>query len=147
MRKKSFFVVLLAAVLVTIALVPQLFAKDAKSAGPLSGTWQITHRPVNDAGVPCPFLPESLIFFDDSSLGMSNIPGMHMAYKTKLTADEKKAFEKRSEEYKGKSLLLVKPNPKMDWLSTPMVYIYSVAGDVLSLTPQGWETATFQRVK
>jgi hypothetical protein len=147
MRKKSFFVVLLAAVVLTLALVPQLFAKEAKSAGSLSGTWKITHRPVNDAGVPCPFLPESMNFFDDGTLGMSNIPGMHMPYKIKLTADEKKALEKRSEGYKGKSVLLVKPNPNMDWLSTPMAYIYSINGDVLSLTPQGWETATFQRVK
>jgi len=147
MRKKTFFVVLLAAVLLSIALVPQLFAKEAKSAGSLAGAWQITHRPVNEAGVPCPFLPESINFLGDGSLEMSNIPGMRLPYKTKLTADEKKALDKRSDEYKGKSLLLVKPNPQMDWLNTPMVYIYSVAGDVLSLTPQGWETATFQRVK
>jgi hypothetical protein len=147
MRKKTFFVVLLAAALLSIALVPQLFAKEANPANPLSGAWKITHRPVNDAGVPCPFLPEAMNFLGDGSLEMSNIPGMHMPYKTKLTADEKKALEKRSEEYKGKSVLLVKPNPKMEWLNTPMVYIYSVAGDVLSLTPQGWETATFQRVK
>ena len=147
MHKNSFLTFLLVALMLSISLVPQLFAKDAKPASQLSGNWKITHRPVNEAGVPCPFLPESMIFFEDGTLGMSNIPGMHMPYKTKLTADEKKAFEKRSEEYQGKTLLLVKPNPRMDWLSTPMVYIYSVAGDVLSLTPQGWETATFQRVK
>jgi hypothetical protein len=80
-------------------------------------------------------------------LVMSNFPGMKMAYKTDLTADEKTALAKRSDSYIGKQLLLIKPNPRIEWSNTPMVYIYSVMKDVLTLNVVGWETATFKRVK
>jgi len=72
---------------------------------------------------------------------------MHLPYKTELTADEQQALAKRSEGFKGKQLLLVKPNPRMDWRTTPMVYIYTVNKNDMTLTVQGWETATFKRVK
>ena len=133
--------------MLSISFVPQAFAKEVKSADPLLGSWKISQRPVNAAGVPCPFLPDSIQFLKDRSLVMSNVPGLHMPYKTELTAAERQAFEERSAEYQGKSLLLVKPNPKMEWLSTPMVYIYSISKDELLLTAQGWEQATFKRVK
>ena len=147
MRRTSLAVSLLVACMLLFPLAPGGFAQGADQAAALLGTWKITHRPVNEAGVPCPFLPESLQFFKDHSLVMSNFPGAHMPYKTDLTAAERAALEKRSGDYQGKALLLVKPNPAMDWSVTPMVYAYSVAKGKLSLTPQGWESATFQKVK
>ena len=147
MRRNSFAVLLLVALMLSITLVPQAFSKEKSPANPLSGVWKITHRPVNAAGVPCPFLPDSIEFFNNQSLIMSNVPGMRMPYKTALTAAEMQAFEKKSEGYKGKSLLLVKPNPRMEWLATPMVYIYSLTKGELILTAQGWEPATFKRLK
>lgn len=147
MFRYPFVIMLLAAIILSFSPVRQSFSKEAASAGLLLGTWEITHRPVDAAGKPCPFLPETIAFFNDQSVLMSNVPGMHLPYKTELTAEEMGALEKRSEGFKGKSLLLVKPNPRMDWRSTPMVYIYSISKNELALTVQGWETATFKRVK
>ena len=147
MRRNSLVALLLLVGMLLVSLVPQAFAKEAKPASPLLGTWKITHRPVNEAGVPCPFLPETIQLFSDQTLVMSNFPGAHLPYKTELTAAETQAFETRSEGYKGKSLLLVKPNPQMDWSSTPMAYVYSVSKNELLLTAQGWDSATFTRVK
>jgi hypothetical protein len=140
-------ILLLSVVTLSFSPVRLAFANEANSDVLLLGKWKITHRPVNAAGKPCPFLPETIEFFKDQSLIMSNVPGMHLPYKTDLTTDEMQALEKRSEGFKGKRLLLVKPTPRMDWRSTPMVYIFSVTRDGLSLTVQGWETATFKRVK
>jgi hypothetical protein len=147
MRRNGVVVSLLVALMLSISLVPLAFSQDAKPAGPLVGSWKITHRPVNDAGKPCPFLPDSIEISKDQTLVMSNVPSMHMPFKTDLTQAETQAFEARSESFKGKSLLLIKPNPKMDWRSTPMVYIYSISKDGLMLTAQGWEPATYKRVK
>ena len=140
-------VMLLSIALFSFTPARQACAKDAAPGAQLLGKWQITHRPVNAAGKPCPFLPETIEFFKDQSLIMSNVPGTHLPYKTRLTAAETQALVKRSEGFKGKTLLLVKPTPRMDWQSTPMVYIYTVTGDGLTLTVQGWDTATFKRVK
>jgi hypothetical protein len=140
--------ILLAAVtMLSLATVPQTFARTSAAGGPLVGVWQITHRPVDAAGKPCPFLPESIKVIDGQTLTMSNVPNMQLPYKTDLTAGERQALEQRSELFKGKKLLLVKPNPRMDWRATPMVYIYTISKDVLTLTVQGWETATFKRAK
>jgi hypothetical protein len=148
MRRNKFVVLLLIASMLLISLASLSFAKEKEAASPLLGTWKITHRPLNDAGVPCPFLPESMQFFKDQTLVMSNFPGgVHLPYKTDLSPAEKQAFEKKSESFKGKSLLLVKPNPNMDWTTTPMVYIYSVNKNELTLTATGWEPATFRRAK
>jgi hypothetical protein len=143
MRRNNLAVLLLVAGMLLVSFIPSAFSQQAT---PLSGTWNITHRPVDQAGVPCPFLPESIQFFNDQTLVMSNFPGRPMPFKTELSAAEKKAFEARSEVYRGKSLLLVKPNPQMDWTATPMVYLYSVSNNV-HLTAQGWEPATFKRAK
>lgn len=140
-------IILFASALLLFSPARPLFAQGPDNAGLLTGTWKMTHRPVDASGKPCPFLPESIQFFKDGTLVMSNMQGMHMPYKTDVTADERQALDKRSEEFKGKSLLLVKPNPRMNWLNTPMVYMYSVTRNELSLAIQGWETATFKRVK
>lgn len=147
MPRFSGIMLFLAVTMLSFSPVQQAFSKEVKSGGPLLGKWKITHRPVNAAGKPCPFLPETIEFFKDRTLIMSNLPGKHLPYKIELTADEMQAFEKRSEGFKGKSLLLVKPSPRMDWQSTPMVYIYEITREGLFLTIQGWETATFKRVK
>jgi hypothetical protein len=147
MLKKSFFAFLLVAVTLSFSPVRQACAAEAKPSAALLGSWKITHRPVDQAGKPCPFLPESIEFFQDQTLTMSNIPGRHLPYKTELTAPERRMLEARKESYKGKELLLIKPNPKMDWSSTPMVYVYSVTKDGLALTAEGWEPSTFKRVK
>ena len=146
MLRNKLAALLLAAAVLAVVAVPQLFAKE-NTAAQLIGNWEITHRPVDASGTPCPFLPESIEFYKDQTLVMSNLPGRPLPYKTELTAGETKAFEARSEGYKGKTLLLVKPVPQMDWLSTPMVYVYSVTKDGLNLTADGWEAATFKRIK
>jgi hypothetical protein len=147
MRRIMFMVLLTATAMFLFSPVRQALSKETGSAGPLIGKWKITHRPVDAAGKPCPFLPETMEISKNNTIVMSNVPGMKMPYKTELTAEEVEAFAKKSEIYKGKQLLLVKPNPRMDWLSTPMVYIYSITKGVLSINVKGWETATFKRVK
>jgi len=147
MFRISGVIVLLTVVMLSFSPVRQALAKETITDGQLLGKWKITHRPVNAAGQPCPFLPETIEFFKDQSLIMSNVPGTHLPYKTQLTAEETQALVKRSAGFKGKSLLLVKPTPRMDWRSTPMVYIYAVSADGLTLTVQGWDTAKFKRVK
>lgn len=147
MRTPLLAVLLLAATLLSCAAIRPASAKEAPANTQLLGTWKITHRPVDAAGTPCPFLPETMQLFKDQTLIMSNVPNMHLPYKTELAAEETEALEKRSETFKGKKILLVKPNPRMDWRATPMVYIYTVTGNELTLTVQGWETATFKRVK
>jgi len=144
MFRNSLVALLLVAIVLTVIPAQQSFAKE-NAPGQLLGTWKITHRSVDKAGTPCPFLPDSLEFFKDQTLIMSNLPGRFLPYKTELTAAETKAFEAKG--FKGKNMLLVKPVLQMDWLSTPMVYSYSLTKDALSLTAQGWEPATFKRVK
>lgn len=147
MRKNSFVVSLLVALMLSISLAPQAFPKQANPVGPLVGAWKITHRPVDTKGKPCPFLPDTMEISKDQFLVMSNLPNMRLPYKTDLTAAETQAFEARSADFKGKSLLLIKPNPKMDWRSTPMVYVYSITKEGMTLTAQGWEPATYKRTK
>ena len=146
MPKNSFVAVLLLAIVLSFIPARHAIAKEAKPTQQLLGSWVITHRPVNSAGIPCPFLPETIEFLKGQTVVMSNLPARALPYKTELTAAETQAFEERSERYKGKKLLLVKPSQQMDWRATPMVYIYSVNKDTLSLTVEGWDSATFKRV-
>ena len=125
----------------------QALSSEAGSDALIVGKWKITHRPVDAAGKPCPFLPETMEISRDHTLVMSNFPGRRMPFKTDLTAEEQQALAKRSESYRGKHLLIIKPNPRMEWLNTPMVYIYTVKKDVMTLDVVGWETATFKRAK
>lgn len=146
MHKLSIVILLVAAAILSFSPVQSAFAKDAKSAELLYGKWSITHRPVDKSGQPCPYIPESIEFFKDSTVVMSNMPDTHMPFKIDLTADEKQAIEQRTGS-KGKKIMLIKPNPQIDWTLTPMVYIYSVNKKELSLTIQGWEKATFKMEK
>lgn len=146
MRRNILKVLFLSLGVFLLAGVPQGFAQTGAGTK-LTGTWSITHRPVNQAGVPCPFLPETIQFYQDGTVTMSNVPNARFPFKTELTASERKALDDASQTFRGKPLLLIKPSPRMDWLSTPMVYVFAVTGNQLSLTPEGWETATFKRVK
>jgi hypothetical protein len=147
MRRFSFVILLAAAAMLLFSPARQALSSEGGVAAPLLGKWRITHRPVDAAGKPCPFLPESMEISKDHTIVMSNFPGMKMAYKTDLTPDDIRALAKRSESYNGKHLLLIKPNPQIEWRNTPMVYIYSIIKGVMSLNVVGWETATFKRVK
>ena len=120
--------------------------KPTKPTDMLQGKWKIIHRPVDAAGTPCPYLPDTIEFFKDKTLMMSNIADIHMPYKTDLTDIELQAFDKRPG-LKGKQLLLVRPTSEMDWKATPMVYSYVVTKDELSLAIEGWEQAIYNRAK
>lgn len=145
--RRTFLTTLLTLVTLIALAASGAFAA-APAAAPLTGAWQITHRPVDAAGKPCPFLPDAIQFFKDGTLSMSNMPKkMRLPFKTDPTADERQALEERAAAFKGQQLLLVKPNPRLDWRATPMVYIYTVSADTLTLNIQGWETATFKRSK
>jgi hypothetical protein len=144
MNKLFLFLLLTAISLTMTPLVQSSFANDAKSTGLLQGKWDIVKKPAHKSGDPCPYIPDTIEFFKDGTLELSNMPDMHMPFKTDLTSDEKDAIEQRPG-FKGRKLLLVKPNPRMDWKSTPMVYIYEVSENQLSLTVQGYEKATYKK--
>jgi hypothetical protein len=147
MIRNIFVALLLATVVLVVSSVPQAMANDADATSKLIGSWKLTFRPLNPEGTPCPFLPETIEFKKDHNLIMSNLPGGLLPFKTNLTAAERKSFEARSPFFKGKNLLIVKPVPQMDWLSTPMAYGYQVSKDGLVLNTEGWDPATFKRVK
>jgi len=147
MLRNTFVALLFAAIVLAFSPVPQANANDSDASAQLLGNWKLTYRPVNAADKPCPFLPETIDFQKGQHLIMSNLPGRPLPYKTDLTPAERKAFEARSPFYKGKNLLLVKPVPQMDWLSTPMVYAYKISKDGLILITEGWDPATFKRLK
>jgi len=143
-RLTALCLLLIATFLPMTTPVQSAFASDAKEIALLQGKWHIVKKPVDKSGKPCPYIPDAIEFFKDGTLEMSNMPGMHMPFKTDLASDEKQIFEKRPE-FKGKKLLLVKPNPQMDWKATPMVYIYEVGKNQLSLKVQGYEKALFRK--
>jgi len=146
MSKKIVTACLSVALLLSLFLVQVAVAAENGAAN-LLGSWSITHRPVNASGQPCPFLPEGIEFFKDQTLVMSNMPGRHFPFQVEPSDELRKAIESRSEEFKGKQLLLVKPVPNMPWESTPMAYVYSVTKNELTLEVLGWEPATFKRSK
>ena len=147
MRKYPFMLILLVIGLIICSPARSAFSKEYQTSNVLFGKWKMTLRPLDDSGKPCPFIPESIEFFKDQTLIMSSAPGQHFQFKTNLTADEKQSIEARFAGFKGESILLVKPSPHMDWRSTPMVYIYSVGKNELTLTVQGWRPAKFKLVK
>lgn len=138
MKRNSFLLILS---VLFMAISQPVFAGESK----LIGLWTITVHSTNSSGEPCPFVPEAMQFFKDQTLIMSHSGDQHMPYKTTLTKDERQALEKRNPDFKGKNLLLVKPNPNMEWSATPMVYIYSINKKELTLTLQGWSPAKFSR--
>ena len=161
MHRLSIAILLLTATILSILSVQSASAKEFRpqkslnTADPdkpkkptdlLPGKWKTSYKPVNADGKPCPYLPDTIEFFTDKTLMMSNIADIHLDYKTDLTDVEAQAFGKRPG-LKGKQLLLVRPTPEMDWKATPMVYIYEVTKDALTLAIEGWEQAVYTRVK
>jgi len=111
------------------------------------GLWNLTQNATDVSGKPCPFVPESFVFYKDRTLTMGNLGNQRMHYKTTVTPDEKQVIEKRVPALKGKNILLIKPNPNMGWTDTPMVYAYSIKNDKLTLVLQGYSPAKFARIK
>ena len=155
MSRLSTVVLLLSVAILAFATVQMASAKEQqfpkadkqdKQDNLLIGKWTITCNPLDASGKPCPYLPQTIEFFRDGTVGLSNIGDIHMPYKTKLTAEETQAFDKRPG-LKGQQLLLIRPSSEMDWKATPMVYVYTVTNDELTLTLEGWEKATFKRLK
>jgi len=147
MLRNTFVALLFAAIVLAFSPVPQAKANDSDASAQLLGSWKITYRPISESKKPCPFLPETIDFQKGKNLIMSNLPGQQLPYKTDLTPAERTAFEARSPFYKGKNLLIIKPVPQMDWLSTPMVYAYKISKEGLVLGTDGWDPATFKRLK
>lgn len=121
MRSLTVAILLLTATILFISPVQSASFKDSRSpsAKPadsdkptkptdlLQGKWKTSHRPVDAAGKPCPYLPDTIEFFKEKTLMMSNFADIHMYYKTDLSDVEVKSFDKRPG-LKGKQLLLVR---------------------------------------
>ena len=145
MKLSRSLIPLLAPLFVIPLLAVYAFAADQGVL--LTGKWKMT-TPARDAsGAACPFVPESMEFFGDGTMTMSNMPGNRLPFKTNLIPDEKRAMETRDAALKGKNLLLVKPMPQMEWSSTPIVYSFTATKKELRITVTGWTPATFQRMK
>ena len=111
------------------------------------GSWKMTQNAKDSSGKPCPFVPESFVFYKDHTLTMTNMGDQRLPYKTAVTSKEKQIIEKRVPDLKGKNLLLVRPYPNFDWADTPMIYAYTVEKNELTLILQGWSPAKYARVK
>ncbi len=138
------------AVIIAVLLSALALPHPAAAADPaalLRGAWSLVTPAKDASGNDCPFVPQKMEFFADGTMTMSNMPGNRPPFKTDLTAEERQAMETRDPALKGKSLLLVKPMPQMEWRQTPIVYSYSVTAKELRITVTGWTPATFQRAK
>gem|GEM_PF-1518023 len=137
-------------VLVLVAIAVLASRIDPASAAPgddvkLLGVWTMTQNSMDKSGQPCPFVPQTMQFFKDGSVLMTCFGEQHLPYKITLTKDERQAIEKRNPELAGKNIMLVKPDPAMDWASTTMVYGYTIVNSELTLTIQGWSPAKFTK--
>jgi len=143
--KRVAYVLILAATVMLVSQVQPVYSGEAQQNTKLIGSWTKTLNATDSAGKPCPFVPDTMEFFKDHTITMSNFGSQHLPYKTTLTTTEKQAIEKKNPDLKGKKLLLVKPNPNVDWASTPMVYGYTLEKNQLTLILQGWSPARFAR--
>ena len=135
------------AVLVIAAFQLQTaFSGQLSEEAKLIGTWTTTSCSTDSSGNPCPYLPDSMEFFKDNTMTMSNFDTKHFPFKTTLTNEEKLAIEKRDPDTKGKNLLLIKHRPDINWADTRMMYVYSVDKNELTLTLKGWKPAKFGRI-
>ncbi|TAN45917.1 MAG: hypothetical protein EPN22_00805 [Nitrospirae bacterium] len=145
--KRSFIATVLVSVLMLIALHLSSTPSNSGQADEIVGKWKLINQPTDMAGNPCPFIPAEMEFFNDKTMSMSNMPGNKMQYKTDLTAEEKQAIQTRIPGLKDMELLIVKPNPQMEWAAAPIAYGYSLDKSRLSLTVPGWSPAEFERAK
>jgi len=132
-----------------VVMIVPARAADTTSERSLVGSWRLIERSVDAQGQACPFVPDSIEFFSDKTLIMSNMPGNRLPFKTTVAADERTAVESRMPELTGKSLLLIKPVPQMEWRNTPMSYGYTLSAKkgILTLIVPGWSPAKFQRAQ
>lgn len=135
--------------LLTIFLSLMIFSAGLSWAdGNILGKWKMTVPAMNSAKEPCPFIPDSMEFFSDGTVGMSNMQGMKMLYRTDLTKAELEIQRKRYPDLAKKKIMLMTPPQQMDWSNAAMAYGYSVKGDELVLEISGgWTPAKFMRMK
>jgi hypothetical protein len=143
--KKITYMLVLLTIGLLLSRIDPAFSSEPKEDAKLIGTWMMTVNSTDSSGKPCPFIPKSIQFLKDHTTVMSSSGEQHMPYKTVLTKAERQAIEMRNPNLAGKSLLVIKPSPAMDWASTPMVYGYSIVRNELTLTLQGWSPAKFAR--
>jgi len=120
-------------------------AMAAESA--LMGSWQVLERGVDSANNPCPFVPDTIEFFRDGTVSMTNMPqGMKMLYKTALSPEEAKAVMAKFPYLKDKDhILLMMPATQADWANNSIAYDYAVKGRIFTMTLPGWAPSTFKR--
>jgi len=112
----------------------------------LIGSWIKTVNATDSYGNPCPFVPDTMEFFLDNTMTMSAFGSRHLPYKTTLTKVERHVTEERNPDLKGKNLLLVLPDPSVNWIYTPMTYAYYFEKNELTIKVHGWSPAKFTRV-
>lgn len=116
------------------------------AADPLVGKWKVAQKGVDAANNECPFIPDEFEFFPDGTVAMSNMPGVKMAYKTKLSDTDAKSLMKKFTYLKDKKkILLMMPPGLNDWLNQSMAYIYSIKANELSMEIPGWSPSKFKR--
>lgn len=120
-----------------------VYAEDPK----LVGTWKLSVPSKDESGKLCPFVPDSMEYFRDQTMTMSNFGSQRLPYKTTISKDERMKIDQIIPAFKGKSVILIKPNPSMDWLSTQMKYAYSIKNNEMTLTLQGYTPAKFKKQK
>jgi hypothetical protein len=125
----------------------QASADEPISNPKLVNSWKMTINATDKTGTPCPFTPEVFDFYSDQTVVLSNSDGQHLPYKITVTPEEREIIEKRVPEFKGKKLLLIKPNPNMEWTSTPMIYVYAFRGDSFLITLPGFSSAKYKLIK
>jgi hypothetical protein len=138
-------VMLVSAAMVSAPLQPASAAyhhSDLK----LIGSWVKTLNSTDSSGNPCPFVPDTMEFFPDNTMTMTDFGSRRLPYKTALTRVERHVVEERKPELKGKDLLVILPNPGYNWFFSPMTYAYSVEKNELTITVHGWTPAKFTRV-
>jgi hypothetical protein len=125
----------------------QAFADEPISNSKLINSWEMTINATDSTGAPCPFTPDKFEFYSDNTVVLSNYGDQHLSYKPKVTPEEREIIVKRVPEFKGQQLLLIKPNPTMDWTSTPMVYAYTFRGGSFLISLPGFSSAKYKLVK
>ena len=143
--KNIFYVAIFALLLMGVSI--QAFGDEPVGNSKLVGSWEMTINATDPTGAPCPFTPDRFDFYSDNTVVLSNFGDQHLPYKTKVTPEEREIIVKRVPEFKGQHLLLIKPNPNMDWTSTPMVYAYTFRGGSFLISLPGFSSAKYKLIK
>ncbi|MBK5277044.1 MAG: hypothetical protein JJE30_18615 [Desulfuromonadales bacterium] len=144
---KSFaYVLILAAIGMSIVLVQPVSAREPNQSRKLIGSWSLTLNSPDSDMSQCPYVPDAMEFFADQTMIISNYGDRHLPFKTSLTKLERRMIEERNPGLKGKNLLLILPAPNLTWAYTPLTYAYAIDNNELTLTFSGWLPVTFKRV-